>query len=94
MTTTPAPGSFIDRRLRAGGIAFGLAAKKGRAKIGPTMTPMGPPNAVTDDHHQQVNVKGAADHLGIQEVLDCQVGGEHHREHVGSLAASAVAEAR
>ena len=49
------------------------------------------PNAVTTSTTSGC-MSRAADHLGLHEVLHCQVGGAHHHDHDGSLAGAAVAE--
>ena len=45
-----------------------------------------------DEHDQRVDVEPAAHDLGLDEVLQRQVGGEHDHEHDGSLTETAVAE--
>ena len=45
-----------------------------------------------DEHDQRVDVEAAAHDLGLDEVLEQQVGGEHDHEHDRGLGEAAVAE--
>jgi hypothetical protein len=56
------------------------------------MPPRRPPNAVPTSTTKRVGVQGAAHDLGLDEVLQREVGGEHDAEHDRRLGESAVAE--
>ena len=45
-----------------------------------------------DEHDERVDVEAAAHHLGLDEVLQQQVGGEHDHEHDHGVGEAAVAE--
>ena len=45
-----------------------------------------------DEHDERVDVEGSAHHLGLDEVLQREVGGEHDDEHDRGLGEAAVAE--